>query len=325
MTTARGRLRVQLDEPTVERMRSAGSRAPGTGTIMPTRRSTHSSSESVLSAERSSGVKKLAWCGAVLALVGCTRAEAPAGGRGDAEAAPVATVVVAPAPPSIVDAGVTPIDERPAIERALCEGFTPEKSACPCPSFMDRAGPDVLEIGAIHYGAFTAPVREEAVVALTGCITGAASSLTYGARALLRRGASGWRRVLVTSTALGACKPVEVAGVVRLLCEQHAGNMGLYSHTLAFLGYLGDREDLQEVLEVWTEEGAIPPSPLPRVVKVTRVALRSDALEVDVESEIVRVDKRSFPLRYALDGTRFVPTKETRSELAALAKRQPEH
>jgi hypothetical protein len=228
----------------------------------------------------------------------------------------------------------------PDIASAVCEARA--SSPCACPRYTEGSV-GKLEIKDIHRGAFTGPGRDEAVVALSGCESGASSSFTYGGRTLLRRTSAGWIRLVYTPGALGQCIPiVSAAGIARLVCHAVSGHMGYYEYTWAIIGYDETRERRDEFLDFWTH-GPDASESIARICAVRRfdVLGREAYAKGDVRalSVVVNVDSTvrcvrgasscadagvgSVPitLRFEMRGDRLEVAPEARAALALLAQR----
>jgi hypothetical protein len=193
-----------------------------------------------------------------------------------------------------------------SIVAALC-GTTPSPTGtCPCPSYTELAGAGELRVTKIHRGTFSGAGRDEAVVAIGGCESGAASSSTMASRALLRQTASGWKRVAYAPGALGECAPVvSSTGLERLVCRALSGHMGLHRETVSLFGWSDQGEENEELVAYWT---TVPP-----VLTTKRFELRGRELQMDVASP-----GQLLALRFLFDGTRFTVAPASRAALAVL-------
>jgi hypothetical protein len=286
------------------------------------------------------------------------------GGAVDASRAPD------PAPPASATtaplarpAPLSAADEE-AIARAMCGPGPMRRVAkswtCHCPSYTDFGGTDApgsdLTIIAFHPGAFSATDREEAVLGIAGCESGATSSLSYGAHALVRRAKSGWFRLVYQSGALGDCTGiVSGAGLSRLICRQESGHMGLYRHQISLLGYVqkpgGTEERTQEILAFATNS----PDPAVfgpdfkgelRILTEKRFEILGTAaysagddhalsIEVEVEGRVKCVGPLSgcphaalatalLPLTFTFDGRAFAVAPGSRRQLDQVRAREAE-
>jgi hypothetical protein len=277
----------------------------------------------------------------------------------------------APAPPPSAStaplarpAPLSAADEE-AIARAMC-GPGPMRQVakswtCHCPSYTDFGGTDAsegqdLQIYVIHPGRFSAADREEAVLGIAGCESGATSALSYGAHALVRRAKSGWYRIVYESGGLGDCTAiVSVTGLSRLICRQDSGHMGLYRHQISLLSYVqkpgGTEERTQEIFAFATN------SPEPavfgpdfkgelRILTEKRFEIlgalaysagdnHALSIEVEVESQMKCVGPLSgcphaalatalHPLTFTFDGRAFAVAPGSRRQLELLRAREAE-
>ncbi len=250
--------------------------------------------------------------------------------------------------------------EREEIVGGLC-GAAPVKSsrgawACACPSYTELGrDPDGGQLEAVSFfrGAFSKAGRDEVVVDLAGCETGASSSLTYGGHALLRRAPVGWTRLSYEPGALGECTAVVSAdGQSRLVCRTPSGNMGPYRNELSLLAYAeapaGAKEHREEILSFSSQttdpsvNGAGFTGPL-RILEAKRFEVlgreryaagddRALSIEIDVESRVACVGPATacagvvlgaelHPLRFGFDGARFAIEPASRQALARLRER----
>jgi hypothetical protein len=270
-----------------------------------------------------------------------------------------------PAPPSVwtgVGAGRAQpprafgAGDRAAIARALC-GSSPVSGGsagprCACPA--DAELPDgELTFSAMYAGHFSGPGRDEVVVETQGCVTGASSSQSYGGRAIVRRGASGWTRVFNEPGALGDCSTLlSHAGRSRLLCRRTAGHMGLLVTGVTLVafdeesGAAVDRSHQVLELLVHTDGPPTPPAGPVYSSEIGRFVLRGQAafeagddralsLDLVVKSRAsctggaavcapIDTAPLDLPLRFVFDGEAFHPAAESRPALARLAARSVE-
>lgn len=275
--------------------------------------------------------------------------------------APTASATVAPV------AGASPLSaaDQEAIARAMC-GPGPMRQiaklwTCHCPSYTDFGGTDAAEgmaltIIAFHPGRFSAADREEAVLGTAGCESGATSSLTYGAHALVRRAKSGWYRIVYASAALGDCTEiVSSAGISRLICRQGSGHMGLYRHQISLFAYVqkpgGTEERTQEIF-TFQSNGADPKifgddfKGELRILTEKRFEIlgapaysagddRALSIEVEIESRVKCFGAPSgcphaalatalHPLTFTFDGRAFAVAPGSRRQLELVKEREAE-
>jgi hypothetical protein len=275
--------------------------------------------------------------------------------------APTASAAAAP----LATASPLSAADEEAIARAMC-GPGPMRQVakawtCHCPSYTDFGGTDAAEgmdlsIIAVHPGRFTAADREEAVIGTAGCESGATSSLTYGAHALVRRAKSGWYRIVYASASLGDCTEIRSSvGISRLICRQDSGHMGLYRHQISLLGYVqkpgGTEERTQEIFAFSTNS----PDPAVfggdfkgelRILTEKRFEIlgalaysagddKALSVEVEVESRVKCVGPVSgcphaalatalLPLTFAFDGRAFAVAPGSRRQLDLVKAREAE-
>jgi hypothetical protein len=269
----------------------------------------------------------------------------------------------APPTPSTAPPPLTALDEE-GIAHALCDSAPVKHLAkswgCACPGYTDFGSPGSgdgmrLDIVAFHRGAFSAPDRDEAVVGVTGCESGASSSLSYGSHALVRRTGSRWYRIVYAPGALGDCTSiVSGAGLFHLICHQVSGNMGMYRHQSSLLGYLqkpgGTEERAQEIFGFETNshaqatngtgfQGELRINTERRFEILGAAAYsagddRALSIEIEVESRLeciggpsvcadTKVGTASFPITLTFDGRAFAVAPGSRRQVDQLRAREP--
>ena len=204
----------------------------------------------------------------------------------------------------------------------------------------------------ITTGHFSGPDRDEAVVATSGCETGAGSSMTDESRAVVRRTSAGWQRVFAESGAIGDCKPiVSRRGRTRLICQVVGGRFGqVYYHfdVVAFDDADGSVREQRTPIVSFSTQAPIPNFETPSQLfqfDVTRFALRAKSeyeagddralgLDLGIQSRASCRPKadcagpdtttRSLSLTYSFDGESFSLAPSSRAAFAVLEARSPQ-
>ncbi|APR87127.1 hypothetical protein A7982_12476 [Minicystis rosea] len=205
-------------------------------------------------------------------------------------------------------------------------------------------------------GRYSGPGREEMVVAMRGgCETGASSSHTDGARAVVRKLPGGWQRTFHRPGALGECTPIHASrtGRSRLVCRVVSGHMGLYYDTFSLIGFDEPEGETDERADTFLRlvshdvaylraqtQGPLSVFVVQRFVVQGReevqagddkalaveIALRSSLDCAGGASGCPGVDRRTFDaaLRFAFDGGTLRITPETRAAFDRVQARNDE-
>ncbi len=250
--------------------------------------------------------------------------------------------------------------DRRDVVRVLCEASEAVAGKrgfrCDCPSYTEMTFTVAeglgLELGPFFPGHFSGPGRDEAVVVMSGCESGAGSSQTYAEAALVRRTPAGWERVYHQHDALGDCASIlSPGGRSRLVCHRTGGHQGHYPVAFNLVGFdevgVETRPILDPILSFTTHEGGpcCAPDPVFKL-DVTRHALlgkaayeagdeRALTFEVSVRSHVVCVDHPdacarlglapvTLSLRYTFDGTTFRRAPESAATEEMLRSRDVE-
>ena len=202
------------------------------------------------------------------------------------------------------------------------------------------------DLGPFFPGHFTGPGRDEVVVVLRGCESGAGSSQTWASHAVVRREPEGWRLVDFERDALGDCTSVLApSGRSRLVCHRSGGHMGVYWGEINLVAFdetagLVEQQSPPILRYEWSESGEEPFD----VIGVTRFAVlgkrayeagdeRALSVDAGIWSTVrcggdpkkcaARADKATIQLtlRYGFDGATFRLTPASRPAYERLRSR----
>jgi hypothetical protein len=245
-------------------------------------------------------------------------------------------------------------ENKTEVVRALCEGkpaiVGKRGFHCVCPSYSDDPeGINRMTLGPFFPGHFTGPGRDEVVVVLQECESGAGSGQTYASHAVVRREPPGWKLALFERDALGDCTSIlSPSGRSRLVCHRIGGHMGGYFGALNLVAFdetarQAEQQNQPIFRYEWNQGGEDPSD----VIGVTRFAVlgkrayeagdeRALSMDVGIQCSVqcgedrkkcaALADKATLhlSLRYTFDGATFQLTPASRPAYERLRTRIPE-